>query len=274
MAVRMMDLFTANHDALRYEPTAKRVRVWRSGEPVADTQDAVLVWEPRRIVPTYAVPWAAISAHLMPAGAESGEDTADDAAHRPGTAHAMLDPSIPFGHHSCPGTEFDVIAGDDTAGAAAFRPDDPDLADYAVLDFDAFEWREEDEPVISHPHDPFSRIDVLASSRTVRVEFDGRLLAESSRPALLFETKLPVRFYLPREDVVVRLQPSDTVSYCAYKGRASYFSLPDGPRDIAWTYRDPLHDGEPVRDRICFFDERVDITVDGVRRERPSTPWS
>ncbi len=145
-----------------------------------------------------------------------------------------------------------------------------------MLDFDSFEWREEEEPITSHPRDPFKRIDVLASSRTVRVEFEGTLLAESSRPKLLFfETMLPVRFYLPpRDDVAVRLQHSDTVTYCAYKGRASYFSVPDGPRDIAWTYHDPLHDGELVRDRICFFDERVDVTVDGVRRDRPSTPWS
>ena len=83
---------------------------------------------------------------------------------------------------------------------------------------------------------------------------------------LLFETLLPVRFYLPREDVVVRLEPSDTVTYCAYKGRASYFSVPDGPRDVAWTYHEPLHDAEQVRDRICFFDERLDVTVDGERR--------
>ena len=266
MAVRMTDLFSANLDALRFEPTAKRIRVCLSGEAVADTQDAMLVWEPRRIVPAYAVPLAAVSNHLVPAGAESGDDDADD---RP-----VLDPSVPFGAHTCPGTEFDVIAGEDTAAAAAFRPDDPDLADYMVLDFDAFEWREEDEAIVSHPRDPFKRIDVLRSSRHVRIEHDGRLLAESSRPMLLFETMLPVRYYLPREDVTVRLEHSDTVSYCAYKGRAAYFSVPDGPTDVAWTYHDPLHDGELVRDRVCFFDERVDVTVDGVRRDRPVTPWT
>ena len=109
---------------------------------------------------------------------------------------------MPFDAHSCAGTAFDVIAGDETGAAAAFRPDDPDLADYVILEFDAFEWREEDEAIVSHPHDPFGRIDVLRSSRHVRVELDGRLLAESSRPMLLFETLLPLRFYLPREDVV------------------------------------------------------------------------
>jgi uncharacterized protein (DUF427 family) len=91
---------------------------------------------------------------------------------------------------------------------------------------------------------------------------------------LLFETLLPVRYYLPRADVIVGLQPSDTVTYCAYKGRASYFSLPEGPSDLAWTYLQPLREAEPVANRIAFFNERVDITVDGRLLERPVTPWS
>ena len=274
MSVRMMDLLSGSLGSLRYEPTAKRIRVFLGGEPVADTRDARLVWEPRRVVPTYAVPLSALSAQLVPAGAESGADE-DVGVRLPGiSSRPILDPTVPFDAHSCSGTAFDVIAGEETGAAAAFRPHDPDLADYVILEFDAFEWREEDEPIVSHPHDPFSRIDVLRSSRHVRVELDGRLLAESSRPMLLFETLLPVRYYLPREDVTVHLEHSDTVTYCAYKGRATYYSVPDGPRDVAWTYHDPLHDAEPVQDRICFFDERVDVIVDGKRRERPVTPWS
>lgn len=274
MAIRMMDLLSGNLDTLRYERTGKRVRACVGGEPVADTCEALLVWEPRRVVPTYAVPRNALTAQLVPAGAESGADE-DVGVRLPAiSSRPVLDPSVPFGAHSCSGTAYDVIAGEETGAAAAFRPDDPDLADYVVLEFAAFEWREEDEPVVSHPHDPFSRIDVLRSSRHVRVELDGRPLAESRQPMMLFETLLPVRFYLPRDDVRARLEPSDTATYCAYKGRASYYSLPDGPRDVAWTYHEPLHDAEPVRDRICFFDERVDIFVDGTRRDRPTTPWS
>jgi uncharacterized protein (DUF427 family) len=274
MGVRMMDLLSGNLNALRYEPTAKRIRVFLGGEPVADTRDARLVWEPRRVVPTYAVPLAALTGQLVPAGAESGADE-DVGVRLPAiSSRPILDPTVPFDAHSCPGTAFDVIAGEETGAAAAFRPGDPDLAGYVILEFNAFEWREEDEPIVSHPHDPFGRIDVLRSDRHIRVESDGRLLAESSRPKLLFETLLPVRYYLPREDVVVRLEPSDTVTYCAYKGRATYYSVPDGPRDVAWTYHEPLHDAEPVRDRICFFDERLDVIVDGERRDRPVTPWS
>jgi uncharacterized protein (DUF427 family) len=274
MGVRMMDLLSDNLGALRYEPTAKRIRVSLGGEPVADTREARLVWEPRRVVPTYAVPLAALSGQLVPAGAESGADE-DVGVRLPAiSSRPILDPTVPFDAHSCAGTAFDVIAGEETGAAAAFRPEDADMADYVILEFNAFEWREEDERIVSHPHDPFGRIDVLRSSRHIRVESDGRLLAESSRPMLLFETLLPVRYYLPREDVVVRLEHSDTVSYCAYKGRASYYSVSDGPRDVAWTYHEPLHDAEQVRDHICFFDERLDVIVDGERRDRPVTPWS
>jgi uncharacterized protein (DUF427 family) len=270
----MMELLIGKLDTLRYEPTAKRVRVSLAGEPVADTRDARLVWEPRRVVPTYAVPVAALSAQLVPAAAESGIDDETGALLPHVSSRPVLDPTVPFGSHSCAGSAFDVITGAETAAAAAFAPDDPDLADYVILAFDSFEWREEDEPIVSHPHDPFGRIDVLRSSRRVRVELDGRLLAESSSPTMLFETLLPVRFYLPRDDVVVPLEPSDTVTYCAYKGRASYLSVPDGPRDVAWTYPEPLHDAELVRDMVCFFDEHLDVTVDGERRDRPVTPWS
>src|SRR5258708_12645665 len=206
MGVRMMDLLSGNLDTLRYEPTAKRVRVSVGGEPVADTCEARLVWEPRRVVPTYAVPGAALTARLVPAPATSDEAVA---VRLPAiSSRPILDPAVPFDAHSCAGTAFDVIAGEETGAAAAFRPDDPDLADYVILEFAAFEWREEDEPVVSHPHDPFGRIDVLRSSRHVRIELDGRLLAESSRPMLLFDTLLPVRLYLPPADLPVPLELS------------------------------------------------------------------
>ena len=120
-----------------------------------------------------------------------------------------------------------------------FRPDDPDLRRLRpILDFDAFEWREEDEPIVSHPHDPFGPDRrPAAAAATYASSTTGRLLAESSRPALLFETLLPVRMYLPREDVVVDLQPSDTVSYCAYKG-PRFLLL--GARRSAATSRGPI----------------------------------
>jgi uncharacterized protein (DUF427 family) len=263
MAVMMRQLLATNLDELRYEPTPKRIRVAIDDNPVADTTNGVLVWEPRRVVPTYAIPAQDISAELRPTPTEP------DAATPP-----ILDPRIPFTSHTTAGQSYDVVIGDITRQSAGFQPDDPDLAQHIVLDFAAFDWREEDEPIVSHPHDPYGRIDTLRSSRHIRIEFGGDVLAESKRPVLLFETQLPVRFYLPPDDVTASLVPSDTVSYCAYKGRASYFSLPGVRDDIAWTYHEPLHDAVSVRDYICFFDERVDVIVDGRQRDRPTTPWS
>ena len=272
MGTRMRDLLGSELRSLRYEPTEKRLRVYLDGESVANTVDGLLVWEPRRVVPTYAVPERDVTARLESVG------RVDDLPDLP-----VLVPTNPFTAHSCTGEMVDVIVGAvgavGTAGAsrrlaAGFRPDDPELTGYVTLDFSAFEWREENESIVAHPHDPFKRIDILASSRHIRLEWEGRLLAESSRPQLLFETLLPVRFYLPRDDIAVDLQPTETVSYCAYKGRASYFSVPDGPADLAWTYYQPLREAEPVRDHVAFFDERVDVIVDGRRRGRPVTPWS
>ncbi|MBN9108422.1 MAG: DUF427 domain-containing protein [Pseudonocardia sp.] len=92
---------------------------------------------------------------------------------------------------------------------------------------------------------------------------------------LLLDTNhaLPVRHYLPREDVVADLHPSDTVTTCAYKGRASYLSSATR-RDVAWTYPAPLPDAAQLTDLVAFFGERLDIEVDGVVAERRPTPWS
>jgi uncharacterized protein (DUF427 family) len=147
----------------------------------------------------------------------------------------------------------------------AFRPDDPALGGRVVLDFAAFDWVEEEEPVMGHPHDPSQRIDCLRSSRHVVVRLGGVVLADSTRPVALFETHLPTRWYLPGDDVRMELMSaSATSTVCAYKGRASYLDAAvDGGRAVAWFYPDPLHDAEPVRDLVCFWSERCEVTVDG-----------
>ncbi|MEV5301041.1 DUF427 domain-containing protein [Amycolatopsis methanolica] len=166
-----------------------------------------------------------------------------------------------------------VLAG------AGFRPDDPDLAEYVIADFDAFdEWLEEDETIVSHPRDPFHRVDVRRSSRHVRVEVDGVPLADTKWPLLVFETSLPPRLYLPPSDVdFTRLRESARETACAYKGRARYWSAKVGGRthpDLAWAYEKPLPDAGQLAGHVAFFDERVDVTLDGERVPRPVTPWS
>jgi uncharacterized protein (DUF427 family) len=244
---------------LRHEPTDKWIRARLGGRVVVDSRAALLLWEPRRIVPTYAVPDEDVRAELVPVEPAPDSDV------------PVLHPGIPFAVHSTPGQTYDVRVGGDVRERAAFRPDDTDLAGHVVLDFDAFDWTEEDEPVFSHPRDPFSRVDARRSSRHVVIERDGVLLAESHAPTLVFETKLHPRFYLPREDLRAEVLPSDMVTACPYKGRASYLSFAVG-ENLAWTYPDPLPEASPLAGLVAFFDEVVDVTVDGVRRKRPDSP--
>jgi uncharacterized protein (DUF427 family) len=152
---------------------------------------------------------------------------------------------------------------------AVTRHDDLVHVDFSALD----EWLEEDEPQLGHPPDVFHRIDVRPSSRHVRVLIRGRLVAETTRARALFETGLPVRWYIPREDVIADLTPSDHRTVCAYKGFATHFDVA-GEGAVAWSYADPLHDGLPIKDLIAFYDERVDVEVDGETGERPVTQWS
>jgi uncharacterized protein (DUF427 family) len=280
MAVRQRDSLMGPLDQLRFEPTAKRVRATLGHTTVVDSTRAVLLWEPRRVVPQYAVPASDILAPVVDAGDEAASEVDESVGVRlPEVSNRpIFDPSVPFAAHTSPGRVVEITNG--ATRVRAFRLDDPgpSLADYVVLDFDAFDsWRDEDEPLVGHPRDPFHRIDILPSSRAVRIEVAGTVVAESERAMFLFETLLPTRFYLPRDDVRVDLVESDTVTYCAYKGRATHLTpelaAPEAT-DLAWSYSDPLVDAERVRGLVAFYTERVDLILDGEPVERPLTPWS
>jgi uncharacterized protein (DUF427 family) len=153
------------------------------------------------------------------------------------------------------------------------------LRDHLRIDWSAMDgWFEEDEEVYVHPRSPYTRIDVLASSRHVRVELEGVVLADSTHPSLLFETGLPERYYLPKVDVRMDLLvPTDTATGCPYKGQARYWSARVGDRlvqDVAWSYPSPLPESQRVAGLVCFYNERVDLTVDGDQLARPQSPFS
>jgi uncharacterized protein (DUF427 family) len=242
------------------EPSPRWIRVRIGPELVADSRRALLLVQygpgvvPRSFLPTYFVP-------------------EDDVV--PGT---LVDP-VEDGDL----TVWDVQAGGGRLEGAAWmhrRASGPLEALAGLVTFswhDGLTWFEEDEPLMAHARDPHKRVDVVPSSRDVRVEVDGELLAASSRPLLLFETTLPTRYYLPPDDVGVELTPSTTRSVCPYKGVASWWSAQVGNRvieDIAWSYPSPVPENPRIAGLICFRNERVDLTVDGKRLERPTTPWS
>jgi uncharacterized protein (DUF427 family) len=139
-------------------------------------------------------------------------------------------------------------------------------------------WFEEDEEVYVHPRDPHTRVDILPSSRHVEVVVNGVTVADSHQPRLLFETGLPTRYYLPLVDVRLDLlHPSDTTTRCPYKGTAGYWSVEAGGQvvpDLAWIYRAPAAESVRIAGLACFYNEKVELYVDGVHQEQPHTKFS
>jgi uncharacterized protein (DUF427 family) len=237
----------------RVEPTPRRVRVRARDTVLADSRRALLLvrYGPG-LLPTYVLPEADVRTELL----RPGDDGAFDAMLANGT----------------------VVAG------AAQRMDALDgqlglAAGGWTFPWDGrVQWFEEATEVFVHPRDPRHRVDALLSDRHVLVEVDGEVLADTIRPVALFETGLPIRWYLPREDVRTEaLVPSDLVTRCPYKGTTTFFGLQAGGRlraDLAWSYPDPLPECSAIRGLVCFFNEHVDLVIDGERVPRPFTPWS
>lgn len=157
--------------------------------------------------------------------------------------------------------------------------DEGDVAGLVRFRWDTLEWFEEDEPIYGHPRNPYVRVDALRSHRHVTVALAGATLAETDCPVLLFETGLPTRYYIDRTDVAFEhLEPSDTQTLCPYKGVTSgYWSVRVGDTlttDLAWTYETPLLSVASIANMIAFYNEKVDITIDGVQLARPTTHFS
>ena len=249
---------TTKDSTLRIENSPKWVRAYLGGHAVVDSRAVRLVWE-QRFYPTYYFPRADVTAMLAP----TGELVQDPAR---GTALAC-----------------DVTAGTVTAAGAALHYDGDDAAEglrgLVRLDWSAMDaWFEEDEPVYTHARDPYTRVEVLASSRHVRVEVDGVPVAESRAPRLLFETHLPVRYYLPMTDVDQRLlRPSERRTQCPYKGEAEYFDVEAAGklhRNLVWVYRQPLPESQKIAGMAAFYTERVDLYLDGVRQPQGNNPFA
>ena len=215
------------------------------GVHVVDSTRPLLVWE-RPYYPTYYFPLADVASGVL-------RETDD----------SLRSPSDPV--------RYDVVVGDRKAEASARRyPEspNPEIRDHVRLTWHEMDhWFEEDEEVFVHARDPYSRVDILSSSRHVRVAVGGTTVAETDNPVILFETGLRPRYYFRKTDVAMELlTPTDTATQCPYKGQAEYWSVTvDGTThdDLAWSYRSPFRESGPIAGLIAFYDEKVDTYVDG-----------
>ena len=243
---------------VRVESGARRVRAFVGGHAVVDTTSPLLVWE-TPYYPTYYLDMSEFAdASLIPTG---------ETKRSPSRGEAIV---------------YDVAMNGSKVEAAAYGYEESpieDLVGKVALVWDRMDhWFEEDDEVYVHPRDPYTRVDVLQSSRHIEVKVDGVTVAESTKPRLLFETNLPTRYYLPKTDVKFEyLTPTDTATSCPYKGTARYWSVTvDGTThdDVVWGYDTPLRESEQVAGYVCFYNEKVDIYVDGELEQRPKTKFS
>ena len=247
--------------AVHVEPSPRWVRVRAGDTLIADSRRASLLsWYGPGRLPTYCLPAEDVRTDLFRPSAEPEGRLLHTAAH-------------------------DVVVDEQVvAGQAALLFADPPAELSAVAGLwtftwdDGLAWFEEALEVHVHARDTNKRVDVVPSERHIVVEIDGVVVAESRRPHALFETTLPTRWYLPMEDVRAELlEPTDTVSRCPYKGTARYWSARIGDTvhdDVAWSYAEPVVECPRIAGLVSFFNERVDLIIDGVRQERPRTPWS
>ena len=246
--------------ALYLEPSPKRVRIEVGGEIVADSRRAMLLHESGQ-QPIYYFPPADVRSDLL----------------EPSERHTHCPKKGDASYHTIRVGERVIESG------AWYYPEPleqaPPIKDLIAFYFNRMDrWFEEDEEILVHPRDPYHRVDVLSTDRHVRVSLNGERLADSHRALALFESNLPTRWYVPREDVTAELESSDTVTGCPYKGRAGYHSvkLSDGEtaKDLVWGYDDPLPEVVRIAGLLSFFNEKVDIELDGELQERPESPWS
>ena len=248
---------------IRLDPSPRRVRVRFGGEWIADSVNMRLMYEARHL-PVYYFPLEDVRTDLLAPTAHS--------THCPYKGNASY---------------WTIDAGGRTSENAVWAYPAPydemaaiDLEKCCAFYWDRVDhWYEEDEEIFVHPRDPYKRVDAVASSRPVRVVVGGETVAETTRAHFLFETNLPTRYYIPRDDVRMDLlEPTASSSRCPYKGVARYWSATAGGEtreDIAWSYDDPVPECPKIRDLICFYNENVDaILVDGRELEKPVTKWS
>ncbi|MGA3145905.1 MAG: DUF427 domain-containing protein [Acidimicrobiales bacterium] len=261
------------------EPVPRRIRATRHGHVVVDTTDARYVWEWPHY-PQYYIPRTDVREDLLVPGPPRVDGPSLRTVRPCSFAGAFADSGAGWPAH--PGTVARLVVDTGPAGTgpAGTGPAGTGLAGTIRFDWDALDaWFEEDEEVFVHPRSPYSRVDALRSTRSVRIELEGVVLAESSSPVMVFETGLPTRYYLNRTEVrFEHLESSPTVTGCPYKGTTTaYWScVVGGTRraDLAWSYDFPTRQLLPIAGLVSFYNEKVDVFIDGAPVARPVTHFS
>ena len=241
----------------RVEPAPRRVRGYLGHDLIFDTTAARYVWEVP-YYPQYYIPLTDVNTEFL-----RDEDHPQKVQFGPSRQHSLVGAGQT---HPSAARVFDVDSDSPVAGTVRFE-------------WDPLRWFEEDEPIYGHPRNPYSRVDALRSHRHICVELDGMVLADTGSPVLLFETGLPTRFYIDPTDIAFEhLEPSATQTLCPYKGVTSaYWSVQVGDElhsDLAWTYHYPLPAVAPIAGLVAFYNEKLDIFVDGAALPRPHTHFS
>ena len=241
---------------VRVESGQKRVRGVLAGEVIVDTDAPLLVWE-KPYYPTYYFPEADVKKDAF---VDTGETRRSPS--RGEAAQYVV-----------------KVNGSEGTAYTYPTPKIEELAGYYAFVWNTMDhWFEEDEEVFVHPRDPYTRIDILPSSRRVRIEIDGVTVADTTNASFLFETGLPVRYYLPKTDVRMDLmKPTETRTHCPYKGTARYWSAEVNGEtyvDILWGYDSPLPESQKVVGQVSFYNEKVDVFVDEEPMERPKTKFA
>ncbi|KAI1123046.1 DUF427-domain-containing protein [Nemania abortiva] len=243
----------------------KRVRIRLGGRFVADSTAAVYVWE-HAYYPTYYLPRAAFAPEVLL------EREGENQSEKKGYRLATLRVGDVF-------TDRVIVFSDDGENG---KGEGKVLAGLVRVEFAAADaWFEEDARIDVHPKDPFKRVDVVFSTRPVRVLVAGVEVARAPASFHLYETGLPVRFYLPPASVHTQfLRDSATVTACPYKGEANYYDVvlsgeeEEGRKDLVWYYKNPKMECAAIAGCLCFYNEKVDIELDGAVLERPKTHFA
>jgi uncharacterized protein (DUF427 family) len=226
------------------EPLRRRLRVRFADEWIADSEGVLLLHEPGRY-PVAFFPLANIRRGVLVSENRT-------------TQHPD------FGDTGW----FTVGVGDRRAARGAWQY--TALPDHAaeLRDRVAFAWRamdsfyEEDDRIVGHAADAYHRIDIRQSSRRLVVKHGERLIADTTRPLVLYESGFAPRWYVPRQDIDGKaLIPAEGQTFCPYKGLCSYYDIGDRKK-AAWSYLQAWPEVARISNLVSFEPDEIDVFLD------------